>query len=230
MFDEAIAKLKRRISLVVIRGVLNNVKDDPTSIMQISAFAKVIIGDSEFFQPYGHASHPHPGAEILSLAVGANNDHSIIIMANDKRYKIPLEEGEAAVYTSWGDKIHFQKNNITEIKTKKLIINSEDEVSINTKDFKVNASIKAMFTTPMVQASANVIATAQMAAGAYVPMAGAASIAMAGKTEVTGELSASGNITSAGNVSDQKGSMDQIRATYNGHKHVIPGPVPDQQM
>lgn len=230
MFEEAIAKLKRKISSVISRGELNTITDAPTSSMQISAYAKEVISDIEYFQQYGIASHPHPGAEVLAVSVGGNKDHSIVIVANDKRYKIPLGEGEVAIFASWGDKIHLQEGNITEIKTKKLIINADDEVTINTKDLKVNASVKAKFTTPIVEASMNVIASAQMAAGAYVPMAGAPSIAMSGDMSLQGKLDASGNVNATGNVSDNKGSMEQIRATYNGHKHEIGGQTPDQQM
>jgi phage baseplate assembly protein V len=233
MFEEAISKIKRRLSQVVTRGVLNVIKDDKTSLLQISLLLKEIASDVEFFQPYGHASHPHPGAEVLSLAVGANKDHIIVVCANDKRYKIPLEEGESAIYASWGDKIVLKKNNIVEVTTSKMIINAVDSVEINTIDFKVNASAKAMFTTPLIEASANIlatqniVATAQMAAGAYVPMAGA------GQIEMTGNVAATGSVSSGSNVSDSSGSMAGMRTTYNSHKHLDGTPksdVPDSLM
>lgn len=227
MFEEALAKIRRKISLSILRGVLTGIKDDKTSILQIQALAKEVISDVEFFQPYGFASHPHPGAEIISLAVGGNKDHSIVICANDKRYKIPLLLGESAIFTSWGDKIVLKQGNVTEITTKKLIINALDEIQMNTKELKVNATTKAQFTTPIVEASQDIlatqkiVATVSMAAGAYVPMAGAAAISM------------SGDVESSGEISDSVGSMSDIRATYNGHKHLDGSPktdVPDSLM
>lgn len=227
MFEEALAKIRRKISLSILRGALTGIKDDKTSILQISALAKEIISDVEFFQPYGFASHPHPGAEVISLAVGGNKDHSIVICANDKRYKIPLNLGESAIFTSWGDKIVLKQGNIIEVTTKKFIINAQDEIQMNTKELKVNATTKAQFTTPIVEASQDIlatqkiVATVSMAAGSYVPMAGAGAIAMAGDVESTGE------------IADSIGPMSEIRTIYNGHKHPDGSPftgVPDSAM
>lgn len=39
------------------------------------------------------------------------------------------------------------------------------------------------------------------------------------RAELSGDLQVEGNITCDGNVSDANGSMQEIRDTYNGHKH-----------
>lgn len=59
------------------------------------------------------------------------------------------------------------------------------------------------------------------------------------ETEITGNLTVGGNVstagnsTSAGQVSDLNGTMQEIRTTYNGHKHTETGSItqtPDAQM
>ncbi|MCL9676973.1 phage baseplate assembly protein [Acinetobacter sp. ACZLY 512] len=48
-------------------------------------------------------------------------------------------------------------------------------------------------------------------------------------THVTGDLFVDGNISSTREVSDQKGSMQEMRSKYNGHKHGS-SPTPDSPM
>jgi phage baseplate assembly protein V len=59
------------------------------------------------------------------------------------------------------------------------------------------------------------------------------------ETEITGNLIVGGNVntggnsTSSGNVSDMNGSMQEMRTTYNGHKHTETGSItqtPDAPM
>lgn len=53
------------------------------------------------------------------------------------------------------------------------------------------------------------------------------------ETQITGNLTVGGNIASAGQVSDANGTLQEMRVTYNGHKHTETGSitqVPDSPM
>lgn len=78
--------------------------------------------DKELFQQYGLASSPLPESEGILLFIGGV-DNAIVIATEDRRYRIALEEGEAAIYTDEGDKIHLKRN-------KEIHIKSGDKVKI----------------------------------------------------------------------------------------------------
>lgn len=57
-----------------------------------------------------------------------------------------------------------------------------------------------------------------------------------GNITATGDITATGGIAAGGDVSDSLGSMAEMRTTYNGHTHLLPGtppspsPAPTQKM
>jgi len=87
------------------------------------------IRDRPMMQHYGFASRPKDGA----LCVALKNGNEILIVADDdSRYRVALAEGEVALYTDQGDKIHIKRGGTIEIV-------AATKVSINNGALEVDA-------------------------------------------------------------------------------------------
>ena len=128
--------LQHRVMLSVARAVITLVNDTTKmQSLQVSLLRDELRDSIERFQQYGLTANPHPGAEGVVLFVGGNRDHGLCIAVDDRRYRLKgLAQGEVALYTDEGDKIHLKRNNVVEV---------------TTVTFRVNASTKAEFNTPL---------------------------------------------------------------------------------
>lgn len=162
MSNFSMAALTRRVMLMVARGVLRQVRDgDKLQVLQATFLKGETRAELERFQQYGMTSHPHPGAELITLFLGGNRDHGIVIAVDDRRYRLTgLAQGEVALYDDQGQKIHLTRSGI--------VIDG---------------------------------------AGKPVTYVNVPKVTMPGDLEV------------AGNVSDAKGSMQEMRGTFNSHDH-----------
>ncbi|MBI5561408.1 MAG: phage baseplate assembly protein, partial [Deltaproteobacteria bacterium] len=86
--------------------------------------------NKELFQQYGFASRPLPGAEGVMLLIGGV-DNAVVIATEDRRYRVALESGEAAMYSDEGDKIHFKRGKEIHIKSGgKVVVEAANEVNV----------------------------------------------------------------------------------------------------
>jgi phage baseplate assembly protein V len=114
------APLKRRVRLMVMRGLVELVKEDTKmQAIQFSGHTDFLRDDAERFQQYGFSSHPLVGAEAIAVMVGGNTDHPVVIVVDDRRHRPKtLEEGEACMYTNEaGVRILIKPNGDIEIGT-----------------------------------------------------------------------------------------------------------------
>lgn len=195
----ALRSLQKRVVLVIGRGIIKTVNDGPKlQICQASFLADELRDGVERMQEYGFTSVPLPGAEAISVFLGGNRDHGVIIACDDRRYRVKgLAGGEVCIYSDEGDKVHFKRNNIVNIVTKNLVIDAETKVQINTPLFEVNATALAKFNTPDVQATATITADGNIR---------------------TREDSVDYFET------PQEGTMQGIRDVYNQHTHISSTP------
>jgi len=98
---KAIAPLARRIRLMAARAILTLI-DDATKMqgVQVKLLDGEVCNNVARMQQYGFTSVPLPGAEGIYLALGGSRDHGVVIVADDRRYRIKgLQGGEVAIYT-----------------------------------------------------------------------------------------------------------------------------------
>ena len=58
-------------------------------------------------------SVPHAGAECVTLSVGGNTDHPVVINVDDRRYRMRgLKTGEMAIYDDQGMSVHLTRGGI----------------------------------------------------------------------------------------------------------------------
>tara|TARA_B100000686_G_scaffold76577_1_gene82482 strand:+ start:376 stop:909 length:534 start_codon:yes stop_codon:yes gene_type:complete len=131
------APLKRRIMLLINRGVLKGLVDSAKrQYIQLSGFAGETKDNVERVQEYGFTSHPHTGAQVIFISLAGNRDHPVAIAADDPRYRYKgLAPGEVAIYTDEGDVIHLKRGGTVLVKAAtKVRIEGDLEVTGEIKD------------------------------------------------------------------------------------------------
>jgi phage baseplate assembly protein V len=194
----------------VIRGIVKSVVQGVIQRISASVWGDGSIDDRELFQHYGYTSRPKPGAEVIFIRQG---NHFIAIASDDRRYRISLEEGEVALYTDEGDKIHLKRDRTIEIiggekiiaSTKVAEITATTSCTVTSPEVTVVASTKVTLDTPMTEMTGDVKITGAL------DVTGAAVFA--------DTVAATGALSSATSVSDPTGSMEEIRTIYNSHNH-----------
>lgn len=187
----------------MIRGIVTSVVEGLIKRFSASGRSDETFSGREYLQHYGFTSRPLAGAELIIWAEGNN---IIAVASDDRRYRLSLADGEVALYTDEGDKVHLKRGRIIEITGGEKIIAS-------TKVLEATATTSATVTTPAltVVASTSVTMTTPLLA-------------------VSGNITCA-NLTAAVNVADQNGAktMAGMRTTYNTHNHGT-GAQPNQQM
>jgi len=123
----ALRALQNRIMMIVGRAVLEAVKDDDDlQTLKLSLLKGENRDGMEHFQNYGFTSHPIPGAEAVVVFPGGNRDHGLVVAVDDRRFRLKsLPQGEVAIYTDEGDKIHIKRGGNIEINgSSKVTVNS----------------------------------------------------------------------------------------------------------
>jgi phage baseplate assembly protein V len=116
-FNKLVAPLARRLRLLVGRGVVNLVDDSqPVQRLQITIMADDTYGTIERFQNYGHTSVPLPGAEHVTVSIGGDPGHLVVIVVEDDRFRPrDLKPGESAIYSFKGARVICRDSNSVEV-------------------------------------------------------------------------------------------------------------------
>ncbi|ADU63394.1 MAG: phage baseplate assembly protein V [Pseudodesulfovibrio sp.] len=128
--SKLLAPIRRRLSMVVTRAVITLTDDGALmQAMQARLLAGEVMDGLERFQEYGFTSVPHPGAEGIALSVGGQRSNTVLIAVDDRRYRLKgLKNGEVALYTDEGDRIHFGRGGIVTLKAATRLILDTPEV------------------------------------------------------------------------------------------------------
>ena len=169
--NRLLAPLRRRVALLVSRAIVTLVNDAAKmQSLQLSLLADETLDGAEHWQPYGLTYKPHAGAEALVLAVGGHRAHSVVIACADRRYRLSgLADGEVALYTDEGDRIHLKRGR---------------SVEVDTQTFRVRAGTEVVFDTPLVRATGDVLVQGDTA--------------LAGDLDLIGDMIGVGSITTLG--------------------------------
>jgi phage baseplate assembly protein V len=92
------------------RGVLRAVNDaGPRQQVQVELLKDELRDNLEHMQNYGFTSHPL-GGDCAVAFNGGNREQGIVLVVDDRRYRIPLEAGEVAIYDDLGNKIELLRD------------------------------------------------------------------------------------------------------------------------
>jgi len=141
--------IRNRVMLTVARCVVSLVNDSlKMQTVQAQLLKREVRDGIERFQNYGYTSKPHPGAEGVVLFVGGNRDHGLCIAVDDRRYRLTgLADGEVAIYTDEGDKIHLKRGR---------------EIEVTTTTMTIHASTECFFDTPLARFAGDVQADGEI--------------------------------------------------------------------
>jgi phage gp45-like len=74
--------------------------------------ARGVADEHQHWQPYGFQSAPLDGAIGVRLAPGSNRDDLLVVMVEDRRYRLALVAGEVALSDDLGQKVHLTRDGI----------------------------------------------------------------------------------------------------------------------
>ncbi|MCM2318055.1 MAG: phage baseplate assembly protein [Pseudomonas sp.] len=140
-----LAPLRRGLAHLVTRAVVALVNDAAKmQTLQVSLLADETLDGVEHWQPYGFTFKPHVGAEALVLAVGGHRAHSVVIAVADRRYRLTgLEDGEVAIYSDEGDKVHLKRGRVIEVETETFNLKAATAVNVDTPQFNLSGLLQA---------------------------------------------------------------------------------------
>jgi phage baseplate assembly protein V len=140
--------LAGRIRLMIGRAIVNLVDDTKKAqAVQIDLLADETQDNVERFQNYGFTSHPHPGAEAITVFPGGLRSHGVVIAVEDRRYRlIDLEQGEVAMFDDLGNVIKLGREAISIEAVQKIEVTAPeavvtaDSVLVDSADVQLGAA------------------------------------------------------------------------------------------
>lgn len=135
----------------MIRAIIQSIIEGAIKRFTASGRPGEIITNREYMDHYGITSSPLPGAEGVVIQQG---NQYIMIATDDRRYRIPLVNGEVALYTDEGDFIHFQRGRQITVNTgNKLFATCANEADVTAPVVNVTASTSCQIDSPLINLS-----------------------------------------------------------------------------
>lgn len=115
-FERFIAPIKRRLSLAVVRALLDTTDDGGVlQVVQVIPGDDEVVEDVEVMHPYGFTSHAPKGSPVLMLAPNGNHELAVALVGWKADRPAGLEEGEVALAHENGNKVVLKNNGDIEI-------------------------------------------------------------------------------------------------------------------
>ncbi|MBM2885758.1 phage baseplate assembly protein V [Chromobacterium amazonense] len=194
MWHEVDQRIRRAFSNVRqgFRAALTHVDSGGgVQLAQADALAGERLQDAELFQHYGYTSNPPPGTMAMVLPLGGRSSHSVVIATEHGSYRLQsLQPGEVALYSDEGSKIVLKRGRIIAVEC--------DTFQLSCKNWQVNASEQASFTTPALKTSAQFIAQGQISGNGGLAIQGGGGASVNGDIKLSGSMNASGDVKASG--------------------------------
>jgi len=136
-----IRQMARSLRVMIGRGVLRLV-NEAQGLQQVQVeLLKGELLTLDRFQDYGFSSHPLPGAEAITVAVGGRRGKSVVLAMDDRRYRVQLNAGDVALYTHDGTLVALRTGGIVEI-VAATKVTSQTPIWEHTGAFKVTGDLE----------------------------------------------------------------------------------------
>lgn len=137
-----IRDLGNRVMMMFGRGVIRSVNDTiGRQLLQVELLKDELRDGIERMQNYGFTSHPL-GGDVAVAFIGGNREQGIVLVVDDRRFRISLEPGEVAIYDDQGNKIELLRDMIKVTAVLKVQVDSPvGEFNIDALDIN-GASLK----------------------------------------------------------------------------------------
>lgn len=123
--------LASRVRTMLQRGTVRTVADAPKmQTLDVALKSGQRPSKVEHWHPYGIATHPLDGSEVLTAALGGNPDHVIVIATADRRYRIKVAAGEVALHDDQGQKVHLMRDGVLVDTPKKATVKAGEAITV----------------------------------------------------------------------------------------------------
>ena len=142
MISRALEEIKRRISLLVAKDLVEAVDDSgDLQKMDVIGLAEERRKSVPRIQEFGFSSLPTPGAVAIALRLEGARSTSVIVATDDPRYRPKnLQPGEAMIYNAFGDYVKLKASGEIEIKASSKVLVTAPQVEL-TGNLKVDGNI-----------------------------------------------------------------------------------------
>lgn len=108
--NQQMREIGHRVMMMFARGVLRAVTDTTSrQTLQIEILKGELRDGVERMQDYGFTSHP-TGGDVAVASVSGNREQCIVLVVDDRRYRLQLQAGEVAMYDDLGNKIELLRD------------------------------------------------------------------------------------------------------------------------
>lgn len=105
--NDSLREMGNRVMMMFGRGVLRGVTDTgPRQQVQVELLKDELRDGLEHMQNYGFTSHAL-GGDCAVAFLGGNREQGIVLVVDDRRYRIALQPGEVAIYDDLGNKVEL---------------------------------------------------------------------------------------------------------------------------
>lgn len=130
--------VSNRVMMMFSRGVLRGVDDSKgRQQVQVELLKNELRDGVEHMQNYGFTSHP-TGGDVAFASVGGNREQGIVLVVDDRRYRIPLKAGEVAIYDDLGNKVELLRDMLKVTAMAKVVIEAPNIQIIGSLDVQGN--------------------------------------------------------------------------------------------
>lgn len=164
----------------MIRGEITEVTEGVVKRFSAAGRDGETIEDRECLQHYGFTSRPLAGCEAVIIREG---NHYLMIASDDRRYRLAVGAGEAALYDDQGQKVHLTRIGI--------MVSSPLRIDAQAPEIRAEATERIEAAAPVIDAQA----TEKITAGAPEINAQATTKIVAGAPRI--EASATEEITAS---------------------------------
>lgn len=121
----------------MIRGILTGLTEGEIKLFSGTGRAGETFTKREFWQHYGFTSRPLDRSEAIILKDGNVVN---VIASDDRRYRLAIEEGEVALYSDEGDKVHFKRGKEIEINSGGKVVVDAPQIDL-TGETTINGNL-----------------------------------------------------------------------------------------
>ena len=138
----------------MIRAIIISVAEGVIKRFSATGRAGETFTDREVFQHYGYTSRPLSGAEGI---IDKDGNHIILVASDDRRYRIPIEDGEVALYDNQGQVIRLKAGKEVHIYgCDKLTADVAVETKITCPVVRLVASGKVRIEAPLLEVTGEI--------------------------------------------------------------------------
>lgn len=148
--SQILAPIKRRLRLMIRRALVSLIDDtQERQLVQAAGYQGEVLDGVEHFQGYGRTAIAPSASDMVLVAIGGDMEQLVALRVEDRSVRPKgLKALDNCLYHADGHNLLLTENGTGILTLKRLVINAEDSIEMNTKTISINASQSVDITTP----------------------------------------------------------------------------------